>query len=119
MSLHKGANMIKKNIIAAISFIIISIAGIMPAICAVDTVDTVDALNNSKPKSEIKHVLKKFAVSMSLVGGCCIILYFALKTYKRFKEKEETVETCHIDVSKDLATPETIDSATKLFIEKF
>ena len=116
MLLHKGANMIKKNIIAAISFIIISIAGIMPAICAVDTVD---ALNNSKPKSEIKHVLKKFAVSMSLVGGCCIILYFALKTYKRFKEKEETVETCHIDVSKDLATPETIDSATRLFIEKF
>ena len=73
----------------------------------------------SSTKSELKHILKKFAISMSLVGGSGIILYYALRTYKRFKEQEEINEPCPIDVDKSLTTPETVEDATKLFIEKF
>lgn len=77
-------------------------------------------VNESKPyrNNELKHVLKKFLVAMAMVGGSCLALYFILSTYKRVKSQNQP-EPQSIDVSKNLTTPDNIEEATKLFIEKF
>lgn len=93
-----------------------SVFSVLP-VKAVDELSQTGA--NTRQKSELSHVLKKFAISMGLVGGSCLILYIALNTYKRFKDQENNTETYLVDVTKDLTTPETIDEATKFFIEKF
>ncbi len=108
--------MSKKNILTAAAVIILGLFSIMP-VCADTAVP--QSPQNVQTKSELKHVLKKFVFAMSLVGGSCLILYFALRTYKRLKEQEDTTDTYIVDVTKDLTTPDNIDDATKLFIEKF
>lgn len=108
---------LQKQIICAGIFLTVSLFNILPVL-AVDNAVESDA--NPRQKSELVHVLKKFATSMGLVVGSCAILYFALRTYKRFKEQETgEEETYLVDVTKDLTTPETIEDATKFFIEKF
>ena len=69
-------------------------------------------------KSEIKHVLGKFLKTMLLVLGSCIIIYFALLGYKKFKSPT-SLNNNDVDVKKNLNSPKTIEEATKFFIEKF
>lgn len=107
--------MIKIRLFALILTLTMAFIGLEPTYA----ISASDIQQSVKSKSEIKHVLKKFAIAMAAVGGSGIILYLALRTYKRFREKEENIETCCIDIKKDLSTPETIEDATKLFIEKF
>lgn len=108
---------LQKQIICAGIFLTVSLFNILPVL-AVD--NAVESGATPRQKSELVHVLKKFATSMGLVVGSCAILYFALRTYKRFKEQETgEEETYLVDVTKDLTTPETIEDATKFFIEKF
>lgn len=108
--------MLKNKFIALLIAAVIAIFGNMPANLAFAVSQDQQPV---AAKSELKHVLKKFALSMSLVGGSCLVLYFALKTYKRFKEEEEAGQPYPVDTEKCLNTPETIEEATKLFIEKF
>lgn len=70
------------------------------------------------PKSEIKHVLGKFLKTMLLVIGSCIAIFILLLGYKKLKTPK-TLNQNNIDVHKNLNSPETIEEATKFFIEKF
>ena len=70
------------------------------------------------PTSEIKHVLSKFLKTMLLVLGSCIIIYLVLLGYKRLKSPK-ALNISNIDIQKNLNSPETIEEATKFFIEKF
>lgn len=116
----------KSRIITLSAFIVLTISTAAP-ICMAEP-DTGNVQNGvavpiageTKPyhSNELKHVLKKFLVAMALVGGSCLVLYFILSTYKRLKTAQQD-EPVNIDVSKNLTTPDTIDEATRLFIEKF
>ncbi len=109
--------MCKKNLLATVILIIMCAFSFLPVKAVTEETQTVQT---QQTKSEIKHVLKKFAFAMALVGGSCLILYFALRTYKRFKEQEILDDTSsYVDVTKNLTTPDTIEDATKFFIEKF
>lgn len=70
------------------------------------------------PKSELKHVLGKFLKTMLLVIGSCIAIVLLLLGYKRLKAPK-TINHSDIDVHKNLNSPETIEEATRFFIEKF
>ena len=106
----------KNKLFVCLVFLVLGVFSILP-VCAEQSQPT--ANENSGSKSELKHVLAKFAIAMSVVGGSCLVLYLGLRTYKRFKDKEDNTQISYIDVNKNLYTPETIDEATKLFIEKF
>ena len=95
----------KNKLFVCFVFLVLGVFSILP-VCA-------------EQSQELKHVLAKFAIAMSVVGGSCLVLYLGLRTYKRFKDKEDNTQISYIDVNKNLYTPETIDEATKLFIEKF
>ena len=70
------------------------------------------------PKSELKHVLGKFLKTMLLVIGSCIAIFILLLGYKRLKAPK-AINHSDIDVRKNLNSPETIEEATRFFIEKF
>lgn len=70
------------------------------------------------PKSEIKHVLGKFFKTMLLVIGSCIAIFILLLGYKKLKAPKNITQS-DIDIHKNLNSPETIEEATKFFIEKF
>ena len=108
--------MFKRILFTIIVLCILVIGGIMPMQASFAAGDILGDINTH---TELKHVVKKFAIAMSVVGCSCLILYLSLKTYKRMKEKEDNTQIVSIDVKKHLSTPETIDEATKLFIEKF
>lgn len=76
---------------------------------------SVKAHNN---KNEAKNVLSRFTKSMLLVAGSCLAIYLVLLGYKRLKGAK-LINTQQVEISKNLTSPETIEEATKLFIEKF
>lgn len=119
--------MFKSRIITILTITVIAFSGMSPCCYAdidnsVNSVPVVENKTNETKKpyksNELKHVLKKFLIAMALVGGSCAVLYFVLSAYKRISVANDT-EREEIDVSKNLTTPETIDDATKFFIEKF
>ena len=55
---------------------------------------------------------------MLLVLGSCIIIYLVLLGYKRLNNPK-ALNISNIDIQKNLNSPETIEEATKFFIEKF
>lgn len=71
-----------------------------------------------KTHKEAKHVLGKFIHTLMLVGGSCIAIFVLLTIYQRFSNRQNK-PVHNIDISKDLESPETIEDAVKLFIEKF
>lgn len=75
-------------------------------------------LTHKKTKNEKKQVMSKFIHSMLLVFGSCLAISFLLLLYKKLSQPK-IVPTRDIDISKDLNTPQTIEDATKFFIEKF
>lgn len=79
----------------------------------------VSVLHNLVPqKAETGIVLKKFLKSMLLVASSCAVIFLILLAYKRAKsqKKHKREDT---DISKNLNSPETVEEATKFFIEKF
>lgn len=72
----------------------------------------------TKRHKEAKHVFAKFLHTLLLVGGSCIVIYILLGLYKKYSSRKKQILR-NIDVTKDLESPETIEDAIKLFIEKF
>ncbi len=68
--------------------------------------------------TEAKIVLKKFLKSMFLVAGSCAAIFLLLLLYKRTRKTNQSSKQ-PVDISKNLNSPESIDAATKFFIEKF
>lgn len=66
---------------------------------------------------ELMKVLRKFAKSIILVALSGGGIYTVLSLYKRFNNKTKKNQT--ESLAKDLNSPETIDDAVKLVIEKF
>ncbi len=87
-----------------------------------DTENTADTIQSQtvEPdhKREIKHVLGKFLKTMLLVIGSCLAIFLLLLGYKKIKSPKVIIQN-NIDIQKNLNSPETIDEATKFFIEKF
>jgi len=121
--------MIKKAI-KGVLIILLSAVLNMPA-CFADTQIAVDLSNNSNieeisennqkkspSKQEAKHVFGKFFQTMLLVAGSCVAIFLLLIFYKNITTKNKTTKR-NIAIEKDLETPETLDDAIKLFIEKF
>lgn len=69
-------------------------------------------------KSEFKSVIKKFALSMSWVLLSIIVIWGILLAYKKLGSNK-LVKTQKEDISKNLNSPETVEEATRFFIEKF
>lgn len=74
--------------------------------------------STKKPNKEVKHVFGKFLHTLLLVGGSCLTIIFLLLLYKKFSNKKQQIVR-NINLNKDLESPETIEDAVKLFIEKF
>lgn len=74
--------------------------------------------NKTEEKSEGKKVFTKFLISMFWVAGSCIAIFLILLAYKKLKGTK-LGQTKHIDISKNLNSPDTVDEAIKFFIEKF
>lgn len=68
--------------------------------------------------TEGETVLKKFLKSMLFVAGSGTAIFLLLLLYRRTR-KINHVKQSPPDISKNLNSPETIDAATKFFIEKF
>lgn len=121
---------IKSKIIHILAISVILLSTITPC-CIADAVENVDSVTQpistatnvetTKPykTNELRHVFKKFLVSMGLVGASCLVLYILLNMYKKFHSTQDKTPQETIDVAKNLTTPDTIDEATKFFIEKF
>ena len=74
--------------------------------------------SDTKNKDEIKHVANKFGHTMLLVLGASLTIILLLMIYKRITSPK-TVTKRQTDIAKDLESPETIEDATRFFIEKF
>ena len=68
--------------------------------------------------TEAKIVLKKFLKSMLLVAGSCAAIFLLLLLYRKTRKNNRAAKQ-PVDISKNLNSPESIDAATKFFIEKF
>lgn len=80
--------------------------------------ETLTTLPSKNDNSEAKHVFGKFGHTMLLVAGSCLLVLLVLSLYKKLTTSK-TLQTREIDIKKDLNSPETIEDATKFFIEKF
>ena len=118
---------IKKKIISLFTAVVIAISGTV-LYCNAETVDTEQQQTQpivqktettvKSRKSEIKHVIKKFAVSMSWVFLSIIVILAVLLVYKKLGNTRN-IKTNKEDISKNLNSPETVEEATRFFIEKF
>ena len=114
----------KKNILTVITAFIMSLTVSMPCCCAVEQPKTSESQpqivqrKNKEDKNEVKTVLTKFLITMLWVGGSCLVIFLLLYAYKNLK-KSKIVNQGHIDIAKNLNSPESIEDATKFFIEKF
>lgn len=117
---------IKSKVFSLIITTVMALTGSMP--CCFAEVQTLDSAKTEKPaivqktekekKDEAGNVLKKFLISMCWVGGSCLAIFLILLAYKKLKSAK-LVSTAERDISKNLNSPETIEDATKFFIEKF
>lgn len=117
---------IKSKVFSLIITTVMALTGSMP--CCFADVQTPDNAKTEKPaivqktekekKNEAGSVLKKFFISMCWVGGSCLVIFLILLAYKRLKTAK-LVNSAEIDITKNLNSPETIEEATKFFIEKF
>ncbi len=114
----------KRKLISFLIFLTAAFIYMMPLCLAAEDTSGVLKLRSrqesalSHKKSEGKNVLSKFLVSMLWVAGSCAAIFLILLAYKRIKGTSFG-QTRQIEVSKNLNSPETVDDAVKLFIEKF
>ena len=121
---------LKNKVISLVLSSVICLTGVMSAYAEapVSSTDGASADKQTKPaitkksdekqKSEASHVLSKFLVSMLWVAGSCVAIFLLLLAYKRFKTGA-VKKIVAVDISKNLNSPDTVEEATKLFIEKF
>ena len=112
--------------IVAISFIACNLC--MPVTFSNEIAETTEKVSvveenivvnsDTKNKDEIKHVANKFGHTMLLVLGASLTIILLLMIYKRMTSPK-TVTKRQTDIAKDLESPETIEDATRFFIEKF
>lgn len=112
--------------IVAISFIACNLC--MPVTFSNEIAETTEKVSvveenivvnsDTKNKDEIKHVANKFGHTMLLVLGASLTIILLLMIYKRITSPK-TVTKRQTDIAKDLESPETIEDATRFFIEKF
>lgn len=121
----------KKNIVRFITLLFITFCIACPNVQAVqnDVGKTTSSVKNAetsaitpKPKTEKRNelsgVLSKFALTLAWVSGSCVVIFLLLYAYKKLK-KTSIVNPKQIDTEKNLNSPDTIEDATRFFIEKF
>ena len=105
-------------ILIAASLLFWSITPLCTFAAGADSLKSVQNKISQTKRHEIKILLKKFGVSMSWVAGSCVVIFLMLLSYKRLKNSQQKI-VINQDISKNLNSPETLDEATKFFIEKF
>ena len=114
----------KKKLLTVITAFIMALTASMPCCCAVeqpkaaDTQPQIVQKKHKEDRNEAKNVLTKFLITMLWVGGSCLVIFLILYAYKNLK-KSNIVNHGQIDIAKNLNSPESIEDATKFFIEKF
>ena len=109
----------KKKLLTVITAFIMALTVSMPCCCAVeqpkaaDTQPQIVQKKHKEDRNEAKNVL-----TMLWVGGSCLVIFLILYAYKNLK-KSNIVNHGQIDIAKNLNSPESIEDATKFFIEKF
>lgn len=94
-----------------------------------DTAKVDNASQNSSSVSQIQtrnqkpprknQILFKFLISMLWVGGSVVVIYLLLTAYKKYFPQSVTLDENKIPNEQNLNSPNNIDEAVNLFIEKF
>lgn len=69
-------------------------------------------------KEERNNVLGKFLKVMLMVCGSGVVIYLLGLGYKKISGSKVSKKT-QVEIEKNLNSPETVEDAVKLFIEKF
>lgn len=111
---------IKSKIVSVILSLFLLLGAAAPSYSAPSAaiIQVVSKTLKLSSNSERDTVLKKFLKSMLLVAGSCTAIFLLLILYKRTRKTNQSSKQ-PVDISKNLNSPESIDAATKFFIEKF